>query len=386
MVAAAARALDPRPAVIPEAVQPPPNFSREFLREHIDPVVGRVIWQRLRRRFNPGRKGGCEPDAEDVYQKVLLQLTRALSRGGYLYTGRIKNLQNYVAMTAHRVCTDEIRERAPLWSSRMASVRELFNRSPELATWKIERPANPRVPRALCGLMKWKGEGEAKNCLLAMETQEAELGRFKLDRFPRTDVAQVKLAALVAEILDWVGGPVELTQMVDLVVWLQGSVELTTESLNDPAVHPHSLPQFTPHPDSEIAASQLLSRIWQESRSLPLWQRRTLFLTFGDDAGENILHLLRARGEITIGDAVRALELSRERLEGVWDELSLDVAGAAEFFGTTKGNVKKWRYRATGRLAEALSIHGVMKSGRKAKTPPRAGRAALSGGEVTSHF
>jgi DNA-directed RNA polymerase specialized sigma24 family protein len=365
----AARAPERREVVTPDAVQPPPVLSREFLCEHIDPVVSRVIWQRLRRRFNPSRRGLCDPDAEDVYQKVLLQLTRALGEGGNFYTGRVNNLQGYVAMTAHRVCTDEIRERAPLWSSRMASVRELFNRHPELATWKAGCPAHPGAPRALCGFEKWRGAGEMESDLLATQMQEAELGRFKQVRFPRMDVSRVKLAVLVAEILDWVGGPVELTQMVDLVIWLQGFTEPTTGSLDDPGMHPDSLLRFNSHPDAEIAASELLTRIWQESRRLPLWHRRTLFLTFDDDAGENILRLLRARGEINIGDAVKALEMSREQLEGVWDALSLDVAGAAEFFGTTKGNVRKWRFRATTRLAEALGIHGLVKSQRKAKTP-----------------
>ncbi len=380
MFVAAARASDPREAVTPDAVlQPPSGLSREFLCEHIDPVVSRVIWQRLHRRFNPGRKGRCDPDAEDVYQKVLLQLTRALVKGGDLYTGRIQNLQSYVAMTAHRVCTDEIREQAPVWSSKMASVRELFNRHPDLATWKAEWPACPRAPRALCGFSKWKGACEPESHLLAAETQEAELGRFKQAKFPRVDVSRVKLAALIAEILEWVGGPVELTQMVDIVVWLQGAPELTTGSLDDPNWQPGFPLQFTSHPDSEIAASELLSRIWHESRRLPLWHRRTLFLTFEDGAGENILHHLKAQGEITVGDAAKALEMSREQLEGVWDQLSLDAADAAEFFETTKGNVKKWRYRATARLAEALSVHGLVKSERRAKRRSRGARAASAG-------
>jgi hypothetical protein len=152
-----------------------------------------------------------------------------------------------------------------------------------------------------------------------------------------------------------------MKRLVDLVVLLQRVPELVTESLDDPEEGHNYLLRFSSDPDSNIAATELLAAVWSESNRLPLQHRRTLFFTFDDGAGESLLHLLRRSGVITIDDAVKSLEMGHRELEGIWDGLPLSITEAAAVLETTKGNIKKWRHRATTKLAGALGITDARK-------------------------
>ena len=85
------------------------------------------------------RENPRNPDAEDLYQEILVRVVQGLRRKKL--SARevdIENFRHYVIHVALNVCIDYLRSKAPARTRLIDSLRDLLNRHKDLAAWEYD--------------------------------------------------------------------------------------------------------------------------------------------------------------------------------------------------------------------------------------------------------
>ncbi len=330
-----------------------PHLIERLVVEHAGPVIKQIIRSKLRLFFGQGR----QQDAEDLHGEVLVQLlTRLQAFRSHPAENAIGNFHGYVAVSAYNACHEYLRRKSPQHHQLKNRLRYLMTHHSGFALWESDKAI------MLCGFERWRAahRSDAHSARLAQINDD-------LQSFEQTALAgrrpeRMSLADLAAAIFDWVGHPIELDQLVNLVARLCGVTEPLAPTQSDR--DEDSLDPFErlsdPRADVEakVEAKMHLERIWVEITQLPIGQRTALLLNLRDERGGNAIALLPITGVASIRQIAEALAIPAVEFVHIWPRLPLDDDAIAARLGLTRQQVINLRLAARRRLLRRLNAFG----------------------------
>ncbi|MGE0129318.1 MAG: RNA polymerase sigma factor [Blastocatellales bacterium] len=322
----------------------------ELLLEYAAPVIRQTLRQRL--RLHSGYSGPHPPDAEDLFNDVIVKLIEKLSelRANPEKHG-IRNFSLYVARVTANACNDYLRNRKQERHRLKHKLRNLLDRHPDFRVWKGENNT------ILCGLSVWENQGSALIESISSQPTEELVERLRIVTFARKHPGDLPLSKIAAEALKLTGQTVELNQLVEIVADFQGIRDRLPESLD--AVESglsRSLTDAAPQSDSLIEGRESLRLYWEEVKKLPADQRNTICLSFEDESGEDLFSLLVDAGIATLPELAAEFGLPSEQFGKLWVRVPMmDNTELAEYLGATRQQVSLWRFRAQSRLRKWLT-------------------------------
>lgn len=323
----------------------------ELILLHSAPLIRKILRQRLNLRISHSGTNPNKPDAEDLYHEIIARLLQRLND----WIARpqdhpIKNYRNLVTTITVNACNDYLRGKSPARARLKNSLRDLLLRHKDFEAWKGENREQ------LCGFNSWKGQPKSsvasERTRLLSENPEA----FQSDQFPKENIQRVPLPTLVAGIFKWVGGPIEMDALTELLALLLDVKEQPVESIEES--NEKSGREFEDSAirnDLRLQGKETLKKLWDEIKQLPPEQRDVICLSLEDENGNDLWSILEAADVITLPQIAADLGLSDEELMALCDHTPMDSPTLANHLGTTRSQVNKLRFRAMQRLRERMA-------------------------------
>jgi hypothetical protein len=160
---------------------------------------------------------------------------------------------------------------------------------------------------------------------------------------------------LLRSILERIGGPVELDDLVGITaeIWGIQDAKPVTESQAKAIESP------VRHPGAEMEQRQWLARLWSEIAQLPFGQRHALLLNLRGGGGLPALALVPLTGIASMPEIARVLEVTPEELAEIWNHLPLDDLSIADRLKVTRQQVINYRKSARERLMRRLPLKTI---------------------------
>jgi len=343
----------------------------DLLSRHVEPIIRGVVALRTRTGAGARAVAARREDAEDLRGQTMVQLLarlRGLRDGSETAAAPIADLRGYAAVLAFHTCHAWLRRLFPRRASLKNRLRYLIAHDARF----LIRPAAGRGFR--CGLagrdVATLDSTEALDDMAGASNAPAEVEvpvagpRKEATRATRSagrsadDPSAGELADLVIELLEGAGRPLELEALVDTVARRRGLEEAPAHR----SLGPGDLDRLVgdrPRGDATLAEAldrrAALERLWDEVVVLPLAQRSALLLNLRDENGRGLIRLLPLTGVTSMRGIAAALEMTPERLAGLWGDLPIDDAAIAARMGLSRQQVINLRKSARERLARRLS-------------------------------
>ena len=317
----------------------------ELLTIHVAPIIRQVLRQRLGLYVSAQGVNESNHDAEDLYQEAMTRMIQAL-RADQRSLATIENFDRYVGRVASNVCVDFLRSKYPKRARLKDALRDVFRRHTDLVSWRYQN-------EILCGFAAWRNT--EKRAVSAYDV-DTKLNTFMSARFADEDVTAIPLSRIVAELFDWIGGPVQIDVLVTMVAYVLDIEEHRIESFDDRAADEFEV-NFRGSTRStalDIETNEVLGRLWHIVKQLPPKQRDAFALRFQDEDGRDLFTVLLAAGIVDWKDLAEGLERSAVDLARLWRRMPMDSATAASELNTSRKNVYKWRFRAIRKLKAEL--------------------------------
>lgn len=256
----------------------------------ITPIVESTIGAKL----GGQRMAHQREDFQDIRGNALVAL---IDRFIHLKRGKrpqhLADLPAYARAVASSAFGAYLYERKPQWRRTMYRVRYILDGrsyARGFALWE-----DPKTGQSLCGYEAWMGRTQSGSAELASWHQspdESRRQRFAREALDNSDPSEFDLEEFLAKVFDWVGGPLPLGTLVEMVVCLRG--ELRTEEIPEAELGlasetgPGSSPVESAQARDDVAdaaeAGELLGWLWKEVLELPINQRKALLLSLGGGA------------------------------------------------------------------------------------------------------
>ena len=316
----------------------------ELLRIHVAPIVRQVLLLRL--GFSVSAQGVNEKnrDAEDLYQDALTRVIEVLN-GDQQFLTTIEDFERYVRQIVSNICADFLRSKHPERARLKNALRDLLRGHRDLVSWHYE-------DEILCGFAAWQDNG--KPALDAFDV-DTKLKAFVATRFADEDVRVVPLSRVVAELFEWLGGPVQIDVLVRMLVYVRDVRQHQPESLDqDVTGGIANLRGSTRSSESDVETHELLGQLWDKVKGLTPKQRDAFALRFYDQAGRNLFTVLLAAGIVDLKDLAEGMERPEEEVARLWMLMPMDTATIVSELRTSRENIYKWRFRAIQKLKTEL--------------------------------
>lgn len=321
-----------------------------LVQDHVRPIVRQVLNSTLRFRLKDQTSGSSSRDAEDLYGNVVVALCQRLRRFKEESDAPVlNNFRGYVAVTSYNACHEYLRQRFPQRWSLTNKLRYLLTHRPEFALWEdAERSW-------LCGFANWKNRKvSVTNRKGLRQLCESASGLHHL-RASQAPNPQVDPTASLNAVFAYLGEPIELHQLISLLVELWHVREQPLESLDDEEQNlAQNLADPQPLHDMRIELQLSLRQLWVEVCQLPPRQRASLLLNLRDGDGRDIITLIPYTGTASIRQIAEALEIPVKQFAQLWNELPLGDAEIAAQLGITRQQVINLRKCARERLMRRL--------------------------------
>jgi RNA polymerase sigma factor (sigma-70 family) len=316
---------------------------------HAGPVVRQALRRKLafyvdQRGINPHNQ-----DAEDLYQEIMAKIVQALhDLRNPSATTEIQNLKQYVARIASNACNDVLRTKSPARARLKNNLRFLLTHHRDFTVWKTEA-------ETLVGFAVWRVTSKSESVQKQLFDMEQSLASFRSTKLRGENVKQVPLTRLVAEVFNWIGSPVELDELVNIVAALLDIKDHPAESIDDQTVADEArISDSTVSTSSRLEAQSLLRHLWQGLRELSTEQRDVFCLGFEDQSGRDLFTVLLEAEVVTFQALAKELGRSTKAILELWSKMPMDDEAIAVELGSTRAQVYKWRFRALQRLKKGL--------------------------------
>ena len=322
----------------------------ELLLVHAAPEVRQALRRKLGFYVNQLGINPHNQDAEDLYQEIIAKILQALHDLGTSATKtEIENLRHYVAGIASNACNDVLRTKSPARARLKNNLRFVLSHHRDFAVWKME-------DETLCGFRVWRNSSRSSSSKVRLVDVEERLAAFSSTRFPKKNLKQVPLTRLVAELFQWMAGPVELDALVNIIATLLEVKDYPVESVDDASLAylETRIADSSLSSGSRLEEQALLRRLWQELKELSTDQRDVFCLGFEDGSGRDLFTVLLEAEIVNFEQLARDLGRSTETVVGLWSKMPMDAEGIASELKTTRTQVYKWRFRALRRLEKGL--------------------------------
>ncbi len=324
-----------------------------LLVEHADARIKNIIMARLHSCFNNYER---HPDFEDLYSEVKTKLVTYLKELRAAPNARpCKDFRGYVAAIAHNACNDYLRQLYPARTRLYKQVRDLLHAHPDFAIWRTKDESNRSD--WICGFDSWQ---EVKNTSKATDWlhQFYESPGAVIDRLAQgADIQLMELDDLVAAILNQVGEPIGLDDLVTVIADIKGIKDLPAISFDsDEQDLAQNLSDSRVRIDTILEMREPLKMIWEALRQLPRDEFKVYMLYAQDTAGEDLITLFLAAKIVTASQIADQLDLSMDQFQDLLiTKLPLDNESIAKELGIKVKRVYKLRFQAGKRLKVLLS-------------------------------
>jgi RNA polymerase sigma factor (sigma-70 family) len=315
------------------------EYRDELLTIHVAPIVRQVLRQRLGFYVSAQGVNKTNQDAEDLYQEAITRMVELLHADHRALT-TIANFEGYVVRIVSHICVDFLRSKHPERARLADAVRDVFRRNKDLASWQHEN-------EILCGFAVWRN---AAKRAIDNDDVEIKLDLFLANRFADEDVSIVPLSRTVAELLDWIAGPVQFDDLVRMLAYVLQIKNQQIESLDDHIASEFDVRADTRTTESHVEANELLRRLWRIVNRLPPKQRDTFALRFDDHDGRNLFTVLLSAGIVDWKDLAAGMGRPVEEVVRLWRQMPMDSTTAASELSTSRDKIYKWRFRALQKL------------------------------------
>jgi len=313
---------------------------------HAAPRIRKILRRRLGLFVTAQGVNEQNNDAEDLYQETMTKIAQALHDLSTLPgQADIKDFSKYVNRVTVNVCIDFLRSKSPERTRLKDSLRDLFKRHEELVAWMHQG-------EILCGFVIWRNTGKTFFSEQQPADLEGRMDSFRAARFPHEDITRAPITQVIAELFDWLGGPIEIDALVAMMAVLLGLQEQRIESLDDESRisrEAHFLASAV-RSDSDARTKELLTLLWDSVKRFPAAQRDVFCLSFEDLDGQDIFTLLLSNDVITVTELARDLGRSIEEIILLSERIPMDSETVARELKVARSNVYKLRFRAIQKL------------------------------------
>lgn len=335
-----------------------------LIRESAEPVIQGILRRRM--YVHENRAGGArqtqeEQDAEDVRGEVIVQLlTRLRELKSNPHSGGISNFRAYVAVTTYRACDQRLRQRYPQRWRLKNRLRYLLTHQRGLALWQNDEG------EWIGGFAAWQATKKLpvqSGRLQQLRDQPQALAPKILGDQGDQDARRMNPADIVATILNWVGHPVTLDDLVNIVADWQGIRDSSAMGAfppngDDDDDHEalEQIPDLRANVNVAVDQRAHLRWLWTEIRQLPPRQCAALLLNLRDAQGRGVIALFPLTGVATMRQIAQALQMPPEKFAQLWNDLPLDDETIAQHLGITRQQVINLRKVARERLGRRLRV------------------------------
>lgn len=267
-------------------------------------------------------------DAEDVISTVNLRVVRKLRALLESDEEAIGDLGDYVATLTYHAIHDHLRGRYPERTRLKNRLRYLLTHDDRLALWTAGMDY-------VAGLAGWKGSAQSFSTT-ALPRRDAT--RRMLDRAHPADALVEIFRAIQRPMLfeTLLETAADLWQITDAP-----TIAAVAEEGDDSAL-------------TSLEQRDFLRMLWREIRLLPLLQRKALLLNLRDSEIVNPVALLVLTATTSFDEIAAAMEMSREALAALWNDLPLDDLRIAAMLGMSRQQVINLRKSARKRLGRRI--------------------------------
>ena len=342
---------DPK-ELLEKYVNLPPGKFEEYV-EPLSEEIRKLVRKSLVKRETS--------DLEDFEQDCLLAIwTRidAIKRGA-VETG-IDNLEAFVRRAVHNRYCDAIRRKRPGWYNLKLELLDMFSGKLNvkgLAIWSIEGSQD-----RLCGYASWEGSSQTTGakCKEIAEDPRAFFSKSLANREP----AEVATHELACRILDWVGGPVPIDDLVSCIANLTAvrdtdplSIDAQPEGDDETGSPIDWLVDTQVDVERQVVDAGWLDHIlawfWREFLQLAPKQRKAIVLGL---SAEQVMSIAASVG---FEEVAESLEMTSEALSKLISRLPLPDMVTGEEIGIPARSVPSVRFKAWRRIQRRSRKSGV---------------------------
>ena len=336
------------------------NATSDSEDEHLDelilfraaPLVRRILRRRLGLHLSDHGTNRDNHEAEDLYQETLTKIVQTVrTLRSSASANEIEDFRGYVASITNNACVDFLRAKSPAKYRLKHSIRDVFNRHQDFRTWKAH-------DEIVGGFAVWYGTDRLPASSRQVRDFETDLETFRTTRFPKEDVHHVLLTKIVAEVLQWIDRPIRIDDLADIVGLLLRIRDRPPEtiSFDETLVQEFGLGDNAIAAESELAAKELLTRVWQILGGMTPSQRDTYCFSFEDASGADLFSLLLEMGIATMQQIAKVLGRSVAEIIRLRALMPMDYAAIGAELGAPRSLVTQWRFRAIQRLKKDLGL------------------------------
>lgn len=330
-----------------------------LLQEHADPLVRAIVRRKL--DVAPGRGSGAqrqqELDAEDVHAEALLNLAARLERlrQEQASDARIASFHSYVAVTAEAACDLHLRRkhrRRDNLKGRLIYLLDGRANQTGFARW------TDADGETLAGFAAWQTAGRRFTRSERFQQLRANPRPTTERLLPNEDFPRMNSAALLAALLNWVGHPLPLDDLVRVFAEVLEIREplLVRESDRDPEAEVSPLERADERQavEPQVLWRDYLQRLWEAILQLPEHYRVPLLLNLRDDRDGAVIAHLPDLGIASIAQIAACVGIPPREFAALWWELPLDDNTIAARLGLKRQDVINRRMLARRSLARAM--------------------------------
>ena len=302
--------------------------AQDALILRVETVMKGIIGKKLRVSFNhlgeaQGMDAADAEGANEAYSAVLVQLLKRLAalRTNAQQHG-IGDWRGLAATVTYSKVSDYLRRKHPRRYSLENKLRFLFEHQSGFASWYDESEG------LICGYAIWQQQQTplARGQKLARLLNEPRVVTHEI--LPNHDSQTMPLADLVAALLQWIGGPVALDNLVQSIAALQNlkeDIQVSAHRNDDEEDEDFILRLPAPQPgqDRMLLVKLFLQRILETIATMSLRHRYAVLLNLRDEHGGNALRLFPPTGIASIYRLAQLLEMPPQQLAQLWSRLPL---------------------------------------------------------------
>lgn len=325
----------------------------QLISEHAEAIIKGIIRVKLRASLKATDGSHQNQDALEVNSDVhVLLITELRSLKSDPDGKAISNFRSYVAVITYHACSKYLRQKYPRRWRLKNRLRYLLTHRPEFALWERDEK------ELLCGLATWRAERTDFARAERLQQLQDNPQAFMQARLPNGEASEIAPPAdSLTAIFKWLGCPIELDDLVNILADWWGIRELTPPRERDEEEHDdlaERLPDLRASVADELDQRLYLQHLWTEICQLPERQRAAILLNLRDAHGLSCLALLPLTGIATIRQIAKALDVPAEQFATLWNNLPLDDASIAEHLGLTRQQVINLRKAGRERLARRM--------------------------------
>jgi RNA polymerase sigma factor (sigma-70 family) len=263
-------------------------------------------------------------DALELMQEVMARLWERIADDA---GATIADLTAYAATVTHNAWSDHLRRKYPLRTSLKNRLRYFLDHQRGYALWNGEHG------EPMAGRHGWQlrgGEPAAGERIAALRTGREKLPRGSVPRKAMDQFTAADWDKLVGGVLDRLGAPLAVDDLVAIAGGLIGLHEERTESLDDDDAGEKSparelAARSSLNPDRQAETRSLLRQLWAAIQTLKPDYRRAYLLNLpGPGKTRADLDVFVLHGVATLADIAAAVDLTEAQYRQALGQLVLE--------------------------------------------------------------